>query len=141
MIRSSVGFHLIITLLTLSAVGCTTKDTGIGRRLVGQWQCHRRGPSPNGPWQTKWTAPCNVEYLFNGTYLYTEDGLKERGTFKVFENDSGLLEVVTESSVKDRIGRQTRSKINFLADQLTLVYEPAEDGSRRELVYVRSGGK
>ncbi len=82
-----------------------------------------------------------MEYFPNGTYFYTEDGFSEHGTFKAFEDDRGLLEEVTQSDVKERVGRKTRSKIEFLTDQLTLLTEPDDKGMRTKLVYLRLGAK
>lgn len=121
--------------LTLTGSACSGRDN-LAQRIVGKWDCFAR--ESGGHRQTTWQVPCRAEYRADGTWYYTEDNIEERGTYRIFETEGAIFEEVSESGVKERVGLKTRSLVKFVADQMTITYEPDAQGRRASLTYLRT---
>ncbi|MDO8680545.1 MAG: hypothetical protein Q7R30_18670 [Acidobacteriota bacterium] len=121
--------------LTLAGSSCSGRE-GLAQRIVGKWDCFAR--ENGGRRQTTWSAPCRAEYRANGTWYFTEDNIEETGTYQIFATEGAIFEEVSESGVKERVGYKSRSLVKFVADQMTITYEPDAQGRAASLTYLRS---
>ena len=127
--------------LALAWSACARGAPSLEERLIGKWQCEQReivfDSRPPSPRQTTWKGPCTMEFFPNGTSVYVEDGVTERGRFTIVEKEHSLIESVTESDVKERVGSRARSIVTIAGSRLTLAYDPDSGGRRTTLTFIR----
>jgi hypothetical protein len=123
--------------ILLSHGGCARKDR-VATRILGSWERYSRDTGKHR--QTQWSAPCRAEYHPDGTSYYTEDNIEEWGKYTVSESESAILEEVTASGVKERVGTRSRGIVWFVADQMTIRYERDAQGRQTTLTYLRPSG-